>query len=86
MVIIHTSIHNRSREEWIDQGLSLKAKAFVARIGKRAYAGLSPVTTDNASCFDGTQLSINKSATDLVLYAFSEVAVLLESRNSHRDC
>ena len=38
--------------------------------------GSFPVTTDNASCFDASQLSINTSAADYLQYTFSEAAVL----------
>ena len=51
-------------------------------LGTQAYTGLSPVTTDNPSCFDASQLSMNTSTTDFSKYTFSEAAVLSESYSS----
>ena len=44
---------------------------------------LSLVTTDDASCFGASRLSINASAAD---FPFSEPAVLPEIRGSRHNC
>ena len=59
------------------------ARLLLVTLGMQTYAGSSPVTTDDASCFDASQLSINTSAAGK--YTFSKVALLTESCSSHHD-
>ena len=81
--------------DWVHEYINTKllspcflatAKFFVARTGNACLHESSPLTTDEASCFGASWLSINASAADFPYYNFSEATVLSEGHTRHRDC
>ena len=54
-------------------------KAFVGQAGSTSLCEVIPCHYDNASCFNASQLSINKCVADFPQYTFSEAAILPES-------
>ena len=71
--------------DWVHEYINTKllspcflatAKFFVARTGNACLHESSPLTTDEASCFGASWLSINASAADFPYYNFSEATVL----------
>ena len=59
-------LHNKHSTEWFTKNKLTSFAGHCARfslVRVRTYAGSSPVTTDDASCFDASQLSINTTSS-----------------------
>ena len=62
------------------------ARFLLLALETRTYTGSSPVTNDDASCFNDSWLSFNISAANFWYNTFIEAAVHPEKRGSHRNC
>ena len=56
------------------------------RLQYELIGGSFPITTDNASCFNASQCSIDTGTADFLSYIFSEVTVLPESHAQDYMC